>query len=123
MKSISLNTYIYSALIIFVLTALAYSNIYHDSYILDDYIYIIDNDKLIEQSYISFFVNDFAGYYRPIATIAFKFANSLFGYNAYLYHALNFSLFYITCYLFYVIFSYLSLDRKLVLLAVSIWLL
>ena len=80
------NNYIIVALII-ILSLVSYINVFDNEFVWDDYIFILDNTDIKSFSNIPFFFKeDVDGLYRPLRTVHYTIAYSIFGKNEFGYH-------------------------------------
>ena len=77
---------IYIALII-ILSLISYMNVFDNEFVWDDHIFILDNTDIRSFSNIPFFFKEDAdGLYRPLRTLHYTIAYSIFGKNEFGYH-------------------------------------
>ncbi|OGX19400.1 MAG: hypothetical protein A2Y04_00395 [Omnitrophica WOR_2 bacterium GWC2_45_7] len=120
-KFFSTRPFLLSAILLFFLCLLAYSNCFRHGFLLDDYTHLLNEDNLEKVTWAELFSKAYKGFYRPFAFMFLKGMLGVFKDAGVAYHVFNLILFYGICLMFYRLWIELFKDQRLALLACSLF--
>ncbi len=110
-----------AAAVLFFACMLAYANSFMNGFMMDDHIALFGQTGVENKSFLQIFLQDQAGFYRPVGHFILWAVCKVCQHNPIGYHAANFILFFLIVLLFFKLFEKITGDRALAFLAALLY--